>query len=66
MGKTRSGSGRMGRPPRTDEPVRVNLLLPGALRDWLAVRAEKEGRPQGNIVASALSLYRQQAARRTP
>ena len=66
MGKRRSKNSRTGRPPRTDNPVRVNLLLPGALRDWLAARALREARPQGNIVASALDLYRRRAGRRKP
>ena len=55
---------RMGRPPRTDRPTRISLLLPGALRSWLERRAASEGRSQGDVLAAALVLYRAQVTRR--
>jgi hypothetical protein len=66
MGKRGSGKARMGRPPRTDNPVRVGLMLPGELRNWLTARARTEGRSQSDILASGLELYRVRVARRTP
>jgi hypothetical protein len=65
MGKKGRGTVRMGRPPRTDSPVRVGLMLPGELRNWLAARARTEGRSQSDILASGLELYRVRVARRT-
>lgn len=49
---------RIGRPPRTDDPQRVTLLLPGKLRAWLRVQAKRERRDMGGILAEALQLYR--------
>lgn len=54
---------RVGRPPRTDKPVRIGLMLPGALYKWLRRRARVEKRPQGDVMASALTLYRRHFAR---
>ncbi len=53
---------RIGRPPRTDDPTPIRVLLPGALRRWLKVHAAKVGRDQGDVITDALLLYR---ARRT-
>jgi hypothetical protein len=55
---------RMGRPPRTDNPVRVGLMLPGAVRDWLQARARVEGRTQSDVLVRALAVYRKQVGRR--
>jgi hypothetical protein len=65
-GRTKQETPRMGRPPRTDDPTRVDLLLPGEVRRWLEIQARREDRAQGDVVASALMLYRQHAARRKP
>ena len=54
---------RVGRPPRTDDPQRVLLVLPGELRGWLRSRAAAEGRDQGGLVADALRLYRERVRR---
>ena len=59
---------RVGRPPRTDDPQRVLLVLPGELREWLRNRAGAEGRDQGGLVADALRMYREwvKRARKRP
>jgi len=49
---------RIGRPPRSDSPTRIAVLLPGTLRAWLARRARIEGRAQGDVIADALGQYR--------
>jgi hypothetical protein len=49
---------RIGRPPRTDHPMRAMLVLPGEIRRWLRAQSKREGRAQGDIVATALGLYR--------
>jgi hypothetical protein len=49
---------RIGRPPRMDSPVRINVLLPRVLREWLRRRAVVEDRAEGNVIASALEQYR--------
>ena len=54
---------RVGRPPRTDDPQRVLLVLPGELREWLRNRAMAEGRDQGGLVADALRMYRERLKR---
>jgi hypothetical protein len=54
---------RVGRPPRTDDPQRVLVVLPGELREWLRNRAAAEGRDQGGVVADALRAYRERAKR---
>ena len=54
---------RMGRPPRTDSPYRLGLMLPGATVKWLRIRARAEGKSQSDLVASALLLYRQRVER---
>jgi hypothetical protein len=47
-----------GRPPRTDDPTPIRILLPGELRQWLRVRAAVEVRDQGDIITEALTAYR--------
>jgi hypothetical protein len=64
MRKSRTDSPRMGRPPRRDSPQRMTIVLPGALRDWLHARSAREGRPQSDVLASALEEYRRRAERR--
>ena len=49
---------RIGRPPRTDDPRRVTVLLPGKLRAWLRVQAAREAKDQGDVIAEALEAYR--------
>ena len=66
MARKRRGKTRMGRPPRTDNPVRVGFMLPGAQRDWLASRSRAEERTQSDVLSSALALYRKHVARRKP
>lgn len=61
---SRSGRARMGRPPRTDDPKRLAIMLPGAQARWLQRRALAEGRPQGDVVADALARYQRQVSRR--
>jgi len=50
----------MGRPPRRDNPTRIQCLLPGALRSWLRLQAAREMRDQGDVIADALRLYRRE------
>jgi hypothetical protein len=52
-----------GRPPRTDNPTRIAVLLPGELKRWLRIRAAEEERDMGDIIAEALTVYRQGAKR---
>ena len=47
-----------GRPPRTDDPTAIRVLLPGELRQWLRVRAAVEARDQGDVITDALRAYR--------
>ena len=46
-----------GRPPRTDQPERVTVLLPAVLRRRLKIQAFEEGRDMGDVVADALGDY---------
>ena len=55
---------RIGRPPRTDDPVKLLIVLPGEVRRWLKARAAREKRAQGDIVNDALGVYREQARQR--
>jgi hypothetical protein len=64
MRNKRKDSPRMGRPPRQDRPQRMTVVLPGELRDWLQARAGREGRPQSDVLASALEEYRRRAERK--
>ena len=48
---------RIGRPPRTDDPTPITLLLPGALKRWLGDQAATEGRGMGAVVEDGLRLY---------
>ncbi len=52
-----SGKRPPGRPPRTDDPQKVAVLLPGALKKQLRIRAFEEGRDMGDLVADALRVY---------
>jgi hypothetical protein len=54
----------MGRPPREDDPQRMTVVLAGALRRWLEKRSRAEGRPQSDVLASALELYRAHVGRK--
>jgi hypothetical protein len=47
-----------GRPPRTDNPTRLAVLVPGELRRWLRIRAAEEERDMGDIVTESLAAYR--------
>lgn len=51
---------RIGRPPRTDHPERLQLVLPGETRHWLKARAAREKRAMSDIVNDALGVYREQ------
>lgn len=64
MGKGQAKGPRIGRPPRTDDPVRLLIVLPGASRRWLRAQATREDRAQGDIVADALGLYRKRVTQR--
>ncbi len=55
---------RIGRPPRTDDPTPITLLLPGALKRWLHEQAVKEGRPMGHVLEDAIRLYQAKVAAR--
>ena len=46
----------MGRPPRTDDPQPLTILLPSALKRWLGAQAKREGRGMGMIVVAGLTL----------
>ena len=50
---------RIGRPPRTDDPERMQLVLPGEVRRWLKARAAREKRSMSDIVNDALTLYQE-------
>lgn len=63
MTRQRPKQSRMGRPPRTDGAVRVGFMLSAELRRWLRSRSRVEKRPQGDVLASALALYRRHVAR---
>jgi hypothetical protein len=52
------GKRKGGRPPRTDNPTAIRILLPGELRQWLRVRAAVEARDQGDVITDALNAYR--------
>jgi hypothetical protein len=52
---------RIGRPPRTDDPVRLLIVLPGKSGRWLRAQAVRERRAQGDIVNDGLGLYRRRA-----
>lgn len=52
-------SKRIGRPPRRDNPQRIQIVLPGKLRAWLRVQAAREARDQGDVVGDGLKLYRE-------
>lgn len=58
MAKNILGKPRIGRPPRTDQPARVMVVLPGKVRRWLRGQATREGRAQGDIVTDGLRMYR--------
>lgn len=47
---------KIGRPPRTDNPKRAVVLLPGDVRDWLARHAARMGVSQGTVISNALLL----------
>jgi hypothetical protein len=55
---------RTGRPPRTDRPTRINVRLPGVVREWLKRRAATERQYEGDLIAAALLAYREHVKRR--
>ena len=55
MPKARTKSGR---PSRSDEPERLTVLIPRALKRWLQYRAIDEKRDMGDIVTEALERER--------
>jgi hypothetical protein len=55
MPKARTKSGR---PPRSDEPERLTVLIPRALKRWLQYRAIDQQRDMGDIVTEALERER--------
>jgi len=61
---TRQAKPRIGRPPRTDDPARLLVVIPGELRRWVKAQATREGRAQGDIVSDALGLYRRRRTKR--
>ena len=68
FGDMKSSSSRtpkppVGRPPRTDNPQRIVVRLPGELRDWLRRWAAAADRDQGDVIADALRLYRRKSQR---
>ena len=50
-----------GRPARTDEPQRLVVRVPAALKRWLAHQSIDEDRDMGQIVTEALEAYRKHA-----
>jgi hypothetical protein len=54
---------RTGRPPRRDDPQRIQIVLPGKLRAWLRVEAARQAKDQGDIITEALVAYRAQKKR---
>lgn len=54
-----AGRKRIGRPPRTDDPVTLTVIVPRALRKWLKVHAAQAERDMGDIVTRALGEYRE-------
>jgi hypothetical protein len=60
---TRPKPARIGRPPRTDSPAKVLLVLPGELRRWLKAHSARERRAMGDIVADVLARYRRRVDR---
>jgi hypothetical protein len=58
MKSGRKKSPKLGRPPRPDDPVRIDTRIAGELRAWLKRRAEHEGRAEGAIIEDALRAYR--------
>ena len=56
---------RIGRPPRTDDPLKVLAVLPGEMRRWLKARAAREKRSMSDIVNDALVVYREQVRQRS-
>ena len=52
---------KTGRPPRADNPVRIDTRMAGELRVWLKRQAEREGRSEGAIIEDALWAYRKRA-----
>jgi len=55
---------RIGRPPRTDDPARLTIVLPRELRHWLRVHAAELETGMGDIIAEVLTPYRQRVERR--
>jgi len=53
----RSKTGR-GRPPRTDNPKRLVVWVPGIVRRFVEAQSEQEGRTMGALVSEALETYR--------
>lgn len=54
---------RIGRPPRTDDPRRLTIILPGEMRRWLRVHAATVEQDMGDIVTEALAAYRERLKR---
>jgi predicted HicB family RNase H-like nuclease len=46
-----------GRPPRTDDPARLVVRIPGRLKDQLQFEALRTHRDMGDLVAEALRHY---------
>ena len=56
-GESKAAKCGPGRPPRTDDPQKIAVLLPGELKKQLRIRAFEEGRDMGDLVADALRVY---------
>ena len=54
----------IGRPPRTDHPVRLTIVLPGELKRWLRVHVAENETTMGEVIAELLTPYRQRMERR--
>ena len=55
---------RIGRPPRTDDPVPLTVTVASELRKWLKLRAVQEERDMGDIVTETLTAYRKRVEKR--
>ena len=55
----RARKARIGRPPRTDDPVTLTVIVPRALRKWLKIHAAQSEHDMGDIVTRVLGDYRE-------
>lgn len=56
---------KQGRPPRTDNPARLVVRVPGRLKEQLRFEALRTHRDMGDLVAAALRRYLPRVVRLT-